>query len=336
MATKLIEGFDVYPTVLGVLGVESRWVVEGSSGLSLVAGRFGGQGLRGAGFNSGVSAELGGGPTQEGAAGVAMMIQTASSLSREIVLADASNAAQVTLAIDNLGRMLAYRGTTSGTFLATTPVAMSIGVWYYVEVEFRIDNPAGFIRVYVNGALLIDFTGNTQSVAGVNTVARLGLLGGAATVVVDDVYAKSIATRLGESRIETLLPSADSAVAFTPNAGTGNFSRVNEALVDGDTTYVYSSTVGAEDLYEIADMTSIPEQIHAVQTRIVAKKDDAATRAVKVGLKPGASATVYGSDFYLSSSYTTKTDIYDLNPETSAAWTKTDIDGLKVGQKITI
>lgn len=336
MAIKLVEGFDVYPSVAGVLGVEGRWVVEGAANLSLVAGRFGGQGLRGAGAAGLVSVELKGGPTQEGAVGVAMQAQTNTSLSRVIVLADAANAPQVTLAIDALGRILAYRGTTSGAFLASTPVALSIGVWYYVEVEFRIDNPAGFVRVYVNGALLIDFTGNTQSVAGTATASRLGLLGGASTVIVDDVYAKDAATRLGESRIETLLVSADNSVAFTPNAGTENYSRVNEALVDGDTTYVYSSTVGAEDLYEVADMTSIPEQIHAVQTRIVAKKDDAATRAIKVALKPGASPTEYGSDFYLSSSYTTHVDIYDQNPAIDAAWTKVAIDDLKIGQKITI
>lgn len=334
MATKLIEGFDVYPTVAGVLGVESRWVLSGTTGLSLVSGRFSGQAIRGIG--SAISAELGGGPVQEGAFGVAMQVQAVSGLSQTITLSDASNAAQVTFAIDALGRILAYRGTTSGTFLATTPVALTVGVWYYVEVEFRIDNPSGYIKLYVNGAQLINFAGNTQSVVGTATAGRLGLFGGSATVLIDDVYAKDVATRLGESRIETLLPSADASLTFTPNSGSNNYSRVNEGLVDGDTTYVYSSLVGAEDLYELADMTSIPEQIHAVQTRVVARKDDAATRALKVALKSGSSATVYGSDFYLSSSYVTKTDIYDADPATSAAWTKAGIDALKIGQKITI
>lgn len=334
MATKLIEGFDVYPTVTGVLGVESRWVIESSTGMSLVSGRFGGQAIRGS--TGAISIPLDGGPTQEGAVGFAIQVQSVSGLSRVFTLADDSNAPQLSLAIDALGRILIYRGTTSGVFLATTPVAMTVGVWYYVELEFRIDNPSGFARLYVNGAELINFTGNTQAVVGVASCGRVGLFGGSAQSSIDDVYGKSVATRLGESRIETLLPSADSSVAFTPNAGGNNFGRVSEPLVDGDTTYVYSSTVGAEDLYDVTDMTSIPEQIHAVQTRVVARKDDAATRALKVALKSGAAATVYGSDFFLSSSYVTKTDIYDLNPETSGVWTKAAIDAVKIGQKITV
>ncbi|QHJ75224.1 hypothetical protein DELTA_31 [Brevundimonas phage vB_BsubS-Delta] len=334
MATKLIEGFDVYPTVAGVLGVESRWVIDSVTGLALVSGRFGGQALRGT--SGAISTALDAGPTQEGAIGLAVQVQSVSGLSRFLTLADESNVPQLTLAIDALGRILVYRGTTSGTFLATTPVAMTVGVWYYIEVEFRIDNPSGFARVFINGAQLINFTGVTQAIVGTNTVGRVGLFGGSAQVSIDDVYGKSIATRLGESRIETLMPNADSAVAFTPNAGGNNYSRVSEPLVDGDTTYVYSSTVGAEDLYDLTDMTSIPEQIHAVQTRVVARKDDAATRALKVALKSGASATVYGSDFFLSSSYVTKTDIYDADPATAAAWTKAGIDALKIGQKITV
>ena len=57
---------------------------------------------------------------------------------------------------------------------------------------------------------------------------------------------------------------------------------------------------------------------------------------VTVYLGATAAATVYGSDFFLSSSYVTKTDIYDLNPETSGVWTKAAIDAVKIGQKITV
>lgn len=337
MAVRFIEGFDSYPTVAGVLGVESRWIVSATSGFSLVSGRFGGQAIRNSASSS-ISALLGGAAAGVGTVGIAyQVVVSPSALSRILTIRDSNDDVQFTLAMDQLGRVFVYRGNLT-TFLAQASVTLSVGVWYYLEVEFSIDTGAGFLRVFVNGSEVINFAGNTQGVAGVATASRLGLFShtGGHTSAVDDVYTISTASRLGECRVEPLRPSADTATkTFTPNAGTENFSRVNEVLTDGDTTYVYSSLVGAEDLYEVDNLSVIPQNIFAVQTRLVARKDDVATRVLKTGLKSGA-ATVYGSDFFLASSYTTHIDIYDADPNTTAPWTKAAVDALQIGQKITV
>jgi hypothetical protein len=52
---------------------------------------------------------------------------------------------------------------------------------------------------------------------------------------------------------------------------------VGEQSNDGDTTYVYDSTVGHEDLYDLTDLATTPTTILAVQSRMSAKKSD--TRA---------------------------------------------------------
>ena len=43
-----------------------------------------------------------------------------------------------------------------------------------------------------------------------------------------------------------------------------NASLVGEQSNDGDATYVYASTVGHEDLYDLADLTTTPTTILAV------------------------------------------------------------------------
>lgn len=338
MTVRFIEGFDSYPTVAGVLGVESRWIVSATAGFSLTGGRFGGQGIRNS-TTASLSAALGGAASIAGTVGVAyQVIAGPAALSRILSVRDSNDDVQFTLAMDQLGRVFVYRGNLT-TFLAQADVTLTVGVWYYIEVEFSIDNGAGFLRVFVNGSQVINFAGNTQGVAGVNTASRVGLFGatGSHTAAVDDIYATDTATRLGECRVEPLRPAADTATkGFTPNAGVDNFARVNEILTDGDTTYVYSSLVGAEDLYEVENLSVTPQNIFAVQTRIVARKDDVATRVLKTGLKSGTAATVYGSDFFLASSYTTKVDIYEEDPNTSAPWTKAGVDAIQIGQKITV
>ncbi len=335
MAARFIESFDSYPTVAGVLGAESRWLLSGSgTGLSLVAGRFGGQAVRGS--SSAMSAALSGAAIQQGVIGLAVQIQSSSGTGRLVGLSNASDAVQITVAVNSTNQIVVYRGGTSGVALAVSVEALTIGVWYYLEIEFRVDNPAGYIRVYANGGEIINYAGNTVG-AGDSVVGRIGLFGSSSTTtVIDDVYAIDTLDRLGEARVQTVRPSADTATKnFTPNAGTDNFSRVNELLVDGDTSYVSSSTVGHEDLYALEDLGVAPESIFAVQVRVVARKDDAATRVLKSVLKSGATTTL-GSDFFLSSSYTAHVDVYDTNPDTAAPWTKADIDALQVGQRITV
>lgn len=339
MKVRLIEGFDPYPTVSGVLGVESRWIVNGGSGLTLTGGRFGGQCIRNSAAGAAISAAFLGAPLRIGSVGVAYQtVSSASALSQFMSIRDTNNDVQFTLAVDQLGRMFAYRGNMT-TFLVQASVTLTVGVWYYIEVEYSIDTGAGYLRVFVNGSPIINFTGNTQGIAGVNTSARVGLFGSGVSghlMSFDDIYVSDRATRFGECRVEPLRPNGDTATkGFTPNAGVDNYARVNEVLTDGDTSYVYSSLVGAEDLYDIDNLSVTPQNIFAVQTRVVARKDDVATRVIQAGLKSGAT-TVYGSDFFLASSYTTKVDIYEEDPNTTAAWTKAAIDALQIGQKITV
>lgn len=337
MDTRFIEGFDPYASVAGVLGVEGRWIVSNTTGMSLVAGRFGGQAIRSTGAGA-ATAAIEGGALVQGAAGFALQPQAASGTGRVFTLETSGGQAQITLAIDALGRVLAYKGATSGgVFLGASTALLTFNVWYYIEVEFRIDNPAGHVRVFANGAPILSFTGDTLAVVGEPNISRIGILGSASSpATIDDVYVTEKTTRYGEARVQTLRPADDTATkGFAPNSGATNYSRVNELLIDGDTSYVSSSTVGAEDLYTLDDLDATPENIFAVQVRVVARKDDAATRAIKAEIKSGATLTL-GSDFFLSSSYTTHTDIYDANPDTSTVWTKAAIDALQIGQRITV
>jgi hypothetical protein len=113
-----------------------------------------------------------------------------------------------------------------------------------------------------------------------------------------------------------------------------NASLVGEQSNDGDATYVYAGTVGHEDLYDLADLTTTPTTILAVHSRMSAKKSDTGARNGQIRLKSGATE-VGGSDTALSTSYGWLTRVDTVDPNTGVPWTAAAINALQVGPKVT-
>jgi len=109
---------------------------------------------------------------------------------------------------------------------------------------------------------------------------------------------------------------------------------VNEAVQDGDTTYVYDSTSGHEDLYDLANLAATPTSIVAVQSRMFAKKSDSGTRNGQIRVKSGATE-VGGTDTVLATTYAWLNRVDAVDPNTSAAWTASAVNALQVGPKVT-
>jgi hypothetical protein len=109
-----------------------------------------------------------------------------------------------------------------------------------------------------------------------------------------------------------------------------NVSLVGEAQEDGDTTYVSSTTVGANDLYTITPLATVPVSVVAVQTRGFVRKSDAGVRMAEVQLKSGA-ATVTSAPFALSTSYQNVTRLDAVDPNTGATWTAAGVNAIQIG-----
>lgn len=204
-------------------------------------------------------------------------------------------------------------------------------VWNYIEIEFTRHASAGAYNIYMNGGLVLSGTGlNTGSV----DVATVEFSTDAGNRNIDDFYIVDAATRLGESRIETLRPTADTAtIGFTPNSGSNNYSRVSEATLDGDSTYNSASVVGTKDLFDIANLSVTPSAVYAVQTILVARKDNTDISQVCVDLTSGATPEQGGTKT-LSTSYTFYSDLWQVDPNTSAAWTASAINALQLGYEV--
>lgn len=330
MTILFMDGFDSYSSSVPIT---TRWSISSGVATNSTAGRFGGK-CAGNTNTLIMSHTL---PVAKSSLsfGFAHQINNLTTSIPLVTLQDASLTAICTLFLSTSGDLVFVRGSSIGSnVLATASGVITTTVWQHIGLEFTRNATTGIVNIYVNGILVASATGINTGAADIKNIAvRLG--SSTTTELLDDYYCVDGATWLGERRITTLRPSADTAQKdFTPNSGTANFSRVNEAAIDGDTSYVSAATVNNEDIYDLDDLSYTPTGVDAVQILLAGRKDDAATRTIAPVLVSGATTDV-GSDVAMAATYTLATQIHETDPNTSAAWTVSAVNALKAGMKVT-
>jgi hypothetical protein len=260
-------------------------------------------------------------------------------------LLDATTA-QCTVVFESSGNIVLKSGGANGTVLATYTSAFAQSVWAHFQIKVVINNTTGSISVRKNGATSDSYSASSLNTRGgtsnnyANKVAIVSGNTGSSTPIVDDllVFNDSGAapnTWVGDVRALQLMPSGDTAQKdFSRSTGSTNCTLVDEAQQNGDTDYVFSSTSGQEDLYDLADLTATPTSIIGVQSRMFAKKSDTGSRQGQIRVKSGATE-VGGTDTALSTSYAWLNRVDTVDPNTSAAWTASAVNALQVGPKCT-
>jgi hypothetical protein len=247
---------------------------------------------------------------------------------------DTSGNDQIMLQYNADGSISALRG---GTLIARSAAnLLTPTIWAHIEIKAKIHSSAGYVYVRFNGnpTPIISFTGNTQA-SGTAGWQRCGPSRFGGTLLFDDWFIISgnggEADFHGDARIRAILPASDGSVSqWTPNTAGAHASKVNEAVQDGDTSYLYDSTPGNRELFNYADVGSFTGSIRSVMMRSFMRKDDAGTRQVRTVCKSGAAVSV-GSTFTLSTSLDGYNEIIDNDPATGQPWTEAGLNAAEFG-----
>jgi len=250
---------------------------------------------------------------------------------------------QVSVEMDASNRLTVERGST---LLATSEKNLVFGKWYFIEIKWSIANSiaADSFIVRVNGEewINLDATTDTQSRA-TDTMNMVSLEGAVGTCYFDDLYILDLTGPaptndfLGDCRVVCLDPDGNGSTNEFVGSdvdSTDNYLHVDETSPDEDTSYVESSTVGHEDLYTVDNLAVTPDTIFGVQTQAVVKKDDAGARTGKLLARVGGT-TYEGAAFSPSEgAYLNVMELWELNPDDSAAWEEADVNGAEFGIKV--
>ena len=214
------DGFDKYgPVNCAPVNstMNSEWTTIPSSSASFVAGRFTNSlALQMTYSFVNASRTL---PSNYGRLIGGIALNPTLSNNSGVIFGDAGTN-QCAVGFNSAGKLVLWNGGLGGTQIAITSTAITANTWHYVEWDLTFAS-SGSYNVYLDGVSVLSGTGNLKSNS--NAYANQVILIGN-TCNFDDMYlfdstgSVNNAVR-GDSRVETLFPTADASVAFTPSQG---------------------------------------------------------------------------------------------------------------------
>lgn len=244
------------------------------------------------------------------------------------------------------GSATVFRGDASGTQIAiTSPNLIPLGVWVYLELKAVLHDSTGSIDLRINGVTRATFSGDTKNggTEAVFSTVRFGQGSlGTPNWLYDDLYLCNGAgatnnTFLGDVSVETLLPNGNgysSQFVGSDGNSTDNYLLVDEAPPN-TTDYVGSPTVGQVDAYEFTNVVGATA-IVGVQAHGYCTKSASGTRQGRLLTRP-VTTNYAGADFAPNTTTYSAANaiaLWDINPQTSAAWTPTEVNDSEFGIEV--
>lgn len=244
------------------------------------------------------------------------------------------------------GSISVFRGDITDTLIASTaPNLVPVNVWCYIELKAVLHDTTGSIDLRVNGISRATFAGDTKN-GGTEAVFSTVRFGpgslGTPDWLYDDLYLCNgsgavNSAFLGDVTVETILPNgngASSQLVGSDGNSTDNYLLVDEATPN-TSDYTGSPTVGQKDTYAFTNLTGASAVVGVVAHAYVTKSDSG-TKQGRILARP-TSTDFAGPDFAPSTtvySAANTTTVWDQNPQTTAAWTATEVNGSEFGIEV--
>lgn len=358
MALLWMDGFDHYGA--GAPGraamLDGVWAQVGSSyALSTVNPRTGATHMR---VGNSVETDilrrvLGGAKTSAAVAMAAYFSQLPAAANSYSLFSfrDAANTVNINIILQPTGVIEVHRGwSLGGPFdsLGVTPSPVIVaGAYQHLEVRATFSNTVGAVEVRVNGVTVLSITG-ADTVAGLAECSQVtfcwGLTSsgnGGVTTDFDDVFAwDALGTEnndfLGDRRVRTLFPDANTAVAgWTPTGAATGYECIDDSAPDDEATYVSAAPLTGSPPTQLVSEFGVQDPpagvgaIAAVQTYVRMRKTEAGVTDVMVSMLSGTGVSD-GQDRAITEAYTYWTDVHELNPNTGTPWSESSLSGAKI------
>lgn len=342
MAVIWIEGFDD----LAVTDLQPAGYVSTHPGLSMVAGRFGGQALRAGQLNSDTVVCAVPLPSQPITFGFAWKfiggLEPSPSVAAIKSVLTGKESEVFVIRYDSTNQrihLVARNASTGGPVTVASSVVgtVNIPVSSYSYFEISYDPVSTAAAVQLNGENILSLASGAnlygRNMGGVSLGTYMVNVYGSGEW--DDLYiAEGYLAWQGEQRIITRFPTSDtSRNDLTPSAGSDNYAMVDEPTQDGDVTYNEGSTAGQMDRYASGDSTETPLTVPAIAVRSFIRKTDVETKTARNVLRTGATTAV-GDTETLSTTYLGYMTTFPLNPSTGLPWTGSAVEASEFGAEI--
>lgn len=239
-----------------------------------------------------------------------------------------------------------------GTTIYTGATNICDNQWHWVEVRTTwVTGTGGSAEIWVDGLQDAVYSGVDMLDAGTGAFSQWIFRttnGQAADIYIDDlvIYDDSSGPLsgditassdfpIGPLKIETQSPTSTGSNAnFTPSTTDANYLLVDDAVSDGDATYVESETVGDVDTHNFASLSSTGVQsIIGVVANITARYNGLnATYTQAVAVSSGSTAN--SNSYQMTGGYLSYQHMFGYDPATSTRWTTAGLDAAEFGYAV--
>lgn len=342
MAVVFADGFDGYtgadPASPTAVSLTSKYTVtQVGGGFTLVTGRYGGKALKYPN-NTTTRAKSSTFTSAPSSFTISMSVIPGFDADPAFALLSGTTV-MIGVVFNTSGGIAIERGTTA---VATTAGSLWVedGVtWHTLKISVVIHDTTGSVVIELDGAQVLSSTGLDTRNGTPTTIDNWFINNeatGLATSTYDDVFITDSATPpAGDFFIETVSVNADGGTLnWTPSTGTSHYAVVDE-LPGSLTDYLSASTVGNIDELEIGALATAPTSILAAQFVGHFDKTDGVARAVKLGVKSGATTSA-GTDVTLTTAGIRAERLLNTDPNTATAWTQAGLEASKVRPEVSI
>ncbi|OPY15253.1 MAG: hypothetical protein A4E66_00172 [Syntrophus sp. PtaB.Bin001] len=221
-----------------------------------------------------------------------------------------------------------YDGTTYTKLASEVGTSLSTSFLHKIDLNVSAFNDTvnGNAKVYIDGNLVIDYTGDL-TVSGVTSldcvmISKGGYSGTTYFYISEIIVADSSTVNMS---LVTNYPNA----AGDSNSWTGAYTDIDETTID-DSDVVYDNNVGHQALFGLRDLPSGSFSVLAIKEAIRAcKSSDSTPTSINLGVKSGGTVSV-SDNHSLSTSWATKERYMATNPVTGNAFTPSEVNSLQL------
>lgn len=242
--------------------------------------------------------------------------------------------------------------TRNGSYITTaTNRQLQLGQWYHFECKMVVHDTLGEVEIRIDGetwyimnSSIMGTNVDTRNAATgtINAIRMLPKFSGSTpgsfsidNAVFWDATGAVNNNWLGSAEVLTIQPDADDSVTgWAANTGAA-YAAIDDGAAgsDGDTTYIASANNGDIASFTLADLPITPDTVLAVESFIVARKTDSATRNLRHGIVSG-SDMAESADTPMGAAYAGFFSVFETDPQGGGAWTAARVNALKSRVKV--
>jgi hypothetical protein len=223
--------------------------------------------------------------------------------------------------------------------------------WHTVEVHWKATTTTsstdGIVEVWVDGTRYVNLTVDNTFTSNLNIQRfELGIStnnptsGTVSYEAYDDLAVNdSLGTinngQIGDGRVVMLVPNGAGSNTVLTRGGTdtgANWSQCNE-IPPSAAQYVQSTNPGDRDTYALQDLPAGTWAVNCVEELVMAQIDQSTGGSLGLTVKSGAT-TNEGSAQVLTTAAVYLRQLWETDPNTSAAWTNAAVNALEAGATV--